>query len=154
MRYFYVLLGAIVVSGCSQSAGSLPVSGGSQNQVTHASGSTPEITKFTKIKPEQYQKIVITGSGFGTAAPYNGDSAYIRIRDQTGGWDAGHTSSSEIDSVWLDVTKWSDNKIIITGFTNDYGESGWILNKGDKITVDVWNWQTGKGPASKNGKVK
>ena len=154
MRYFYVLLGAIIVSSCSQSVGSLPPSGSSQSQVTHASGSTPTITKFTHIKPQQYQKIVISGSGFGTMQPYNGDSAYIRIRDKTGAWDAGHTSSSEIDSVWLDVTQWTDNKIVITGFTNDYGQEGWVLNKGDKVEVYVWNPQTNNGPATKNGKVK
>ena len=154
MRYFYLLLGAIVVSSCSQSVGSLPSSGNSQNQITRAAGSTPDITKVTKIKPEQYQKITISGSGFGTMQPYNGDSAYIRIRDKTGAWDAGHTSSSEIDSVWLDVTQWTDSKIVITGFTNDYGQQGWVLNKGDKLAVQVWNAQDGNGPATKNTKVK
>jgi hypothetical protein len=154
MRYFYLLLGAIIVSSCSQSVGSLPSSGGSQNQVTHATGTEPIITKVSRIKPQQYQKIVISGSGFGTMQPYNGNSAYIRIRDKTGAWDAGHVSSSEIDSVWLDVTQWSDSKIVITGFTNDYGQQNWILNKGDKLAVDVWNAQDGNGPATKNGKVK
>ncbi len=149
-----MILGVIIVSGCSQSVGSLPVSSSSQNQVTHATGAKPDITKVSRIKPQQYQKIVISGSGFGTMQPYNGDSAYIRIRDKTGAWDAGHTSSSEIDSVWLDVTQWSDSKIVITGFTNDYGQQNWVLNKGDKIEVYVWNAQDGNGPATKGERVK
>jgi hypothetical protein len=154
MRYFYLLLGAIIVSSCSQSVGSLPSSGSSQNQVTHATGTNPVITKVSRIKPQQYQKIVISGSGFGTMQPYNGDSAYIRIRDKTGAWDAGHVSASETDSVWLDVTQWSDSKIVITGFTNDYGQQNWVLNTGDKLDVYVWNAQDGNGPATKNEKVK
>jgi hypothetical protein len=154
MRYFYLLLGAIIVSSCSQSVGSLPLSGSSQNQVTHASGAKPHITNVSRIKPQQYQKIVISGSGFGTMQPYNGDSAYIRIRDKTGGWDAGHVSVSETDSVWLDVTQWSDSKIVITGFTNDYGQENWVLNKGDRLEVYVWNPQDDHGPATKDEKVK
>jgi hypothetical protein len=116
--------------------------------------SGPKITSVSRIKPEQYQKIVISGSGFGTMSPYNGDSAYIRFRDKTGKWDAGHTSSSEIDSVWLDVTEWSDSKIVITGFTNDYGQEGWVLNKGDRVEFYVWNPQDDNGPATKGEKVK
>jgi hypothetical protein len=154
MRYFYLLLGAIIVSSCSQNVGSLPLSGSSQNQVTHAAGSKPNIKSVSRIKPQQYQKIVISGSGFGTMQPYDGNSAYIRIRDKTGAWDAGHVSSSETDSVWLDVTQWSDTKIVITGFTNDYGQQNWVLNKGDHLEVYVWNPQSDSGPATKNEKVK
>lgn len=165
MRYFYVFLGAIIVSGCSHSAGSLPLPGTSQSVASSPlstisqhqvvrSGENPAITKVSRIKPEQFQRIVITGSGFGTMQPYNGDSAYIRIRDKTGAWDAGHVSSSEVDSVWLDVTQWSDNKIVITGFTNQYGQENWVLNAGDRLEVDVWNPQDGSGPATKDGKVK
>src|SRR5581483_3319299 len=154
MRYFYLLLGAIVITSCSQRAGSLPFSGSTANQVIHSNGARPQITKISHIKPEQYHKITISGSGFGSMQPFNGDSAYIRIRDKTGAWDAGHVSSSEVDSVWLDVTEWSDSKIVVTGFTNDYGEYNWVLNKGDRIEVDVWNPQDGYGPATKNAKVK
>jgi hypothetical protein len=154
MRYIFLLLGAISVSSCSQSVVSLPLSGASQSQVTHASGEKPQIKKITRIKPEQYQNIVISGSGFGTMQPYNGDSAFIRIRDKTGGWDAGRVSSSETDSVWLDVTQWTDSKIVITGFTNDYGQENWVLNKGDRLEVYVWNPQDGNGPATKGARVK
>jgi hypothetical protein len=154
MRCTYLLLGAVLISSCSQNIRSLPSSASPQNQVAHTAGAKPHITKVSTIRPEQYQKIVITGSGFGTMQPYNGDSAYIRIRDKTGAWDAGHISSSEDDSVWLDVTQWNDGKIVITGFTNDYGQENWVLNKGDKLTVYVWNPQDGSGPATKGEKVK
>jgi hypothetical protein len=115
---------------------------------------TPKITSVSRIKAEQYQKIVISGSGFGIMNPYDGDSAYIRIRDKTGKWDAGYDSSSETDSVWLDVTEWTEVKIVITGFTGDYGEENWVLNKGDRVAVSVWNTQDGQGPATKDEKVK
>jgi hypothetical protein len=166
MRFLYVFLGAIIVSGCSHSVGSSlmpgtsqsvpssPLSTVSQHRVGRSSGEKPAITKITRIEPEQFQKIVITGSGFGTMQAYNGDSAYIRIRDKTGAWDAGHVSSSETDSVWLDVTQWSDSKIVITGFTNQYGQENWVLNQGDHLEVDVWNPQDGNGPATKDEKVK
>jgi hypothetical protein len=166
MRYLCLLLGAIIVSSCSQSVGSLPLSrssqsvgslplsGSSQHQAIHATGSTPDITRVSRIRPQQYQKIVISGSGFGTMQPYNGDSAYIRIRDKTGSWDAGHVSSSETDSVWLDVTQWTDSKIVITGFTNDYGQQNWVLNRGDHLEIDVWNPQDDNGPAIKDAKVR
>jgi hypothetical protein len=154
MRYLYLLVGAIVISSCSQNVGSLPSSGSSPNQLIRASGVKPHIAKVSAIKPEQYQKIIISGSGFGTMKPYNGDSAYIRIRDQTGKWDAGHEGPSEVDSVWLDVTQWSDSKIVITGFTNDYGQENWVLKKGNRITVYVWNAQDDDGPATKNEKVE
>jgi hypothetical protein len=114
----------------------------------------PKITRVSRIEAQQYQKIVISGSGFGTMNPYNGDSAYIRIRDKTGQWDAGYQSSSETDSVWLDVTKWTETKIVITGFTGDYGEETWVLNKGDRVAVSVWNTQDDQGPATNDERVK
>jgi len=154
MRYLHLILGAIIVSSCSQSVGSLPLSNGFQNQAIRVTAAGPHITSVSPIEPKQYQKIVISGSDFGTMKPYDGDSAYIRIRDKTGKWDAGHESSSEIDSVWLDVTEWSDSKIVITGFTNDYGQENWVLNKGDHLEVYVWNPQNDSGPATKNEKVK
>ena len=47
------------------------MSGSSQNQITHATGAKPKITKVSRIKPEQYQKIVISGSGFGDKIAVN-----------------------------------------------------------------------------------
>ncbi|HET6277136.1 MAG TPA: hypothetical protein VFE16_14500 [Candidatus Cybelea sp.] len=154
MRWIYLVLGVGIVSGCSQSSGSLPASSGFHNQVTHAAGTGPSIKKITRVEPEQYQTIVISGSGFGTMKPYDGDSAYIRMRDKTGSWDAGNVSSYEDDSVWLDITQWTNTKIVITGFTNEYGEENWVLNKGDKLEFYVWNPQSNNGPATKGTKVK
>ncbi|HXO16842.1 MAG TPA: hypothetical protein VN909_01600 [Candidatus Dormibacteraeota bacterium] len=102
----------------------------------------------------QNQKIVISGSGFGTMQPYNGDSGYLQILDTTGGWSAGYISSSQDDTVTLDVTSWSNKKIVITGFTGGYGESYWTLKKGDKLEINVWNAQDHNGPATIDTKVK
>ena len=114
----------------------------------------PKIRKISKIQATQYQTIVISGSGFGTTQPYNGDSAYLQIFDLTGKWSAGLENASQTDSVWLDVTSWKNNKIVISGFTGDYGESYWILKKGDKLEINVWNWQNGNGPSTKHQKAK
>jgi hypothetical protein len=154
MRYFSLLIGAILISSCSQSLGSMPSSGSAQSPSTRLGGSAPSITKISTIKAKQYQKITITGSGFGTMKPYDGDSGYLQILDNTGGWSAGYTSSSQIDSVWLQVTKWSNKKIVITGFTGDYGESYWTLKKGDDLEINVWNAPSGSGPATMDKTVK
>lgn len=154
MRYFYLLIGAILISSCSQSLGSMPSLGGSQSLAVRQSGSDPKISKVTRIKAKQYQKIVISGSGFGTMSPYNGDSAYLQIWDLTGKWSAGLDNASQDDSVWLDVTSWSDSAIVITGFTGDYGESYWTLKKHDHLEINVWNPQSDDGPATLHTKVR
>jgi len=154
VRYFSLVIGAIIISSCSQSLGSIPSSDSSQNPSTRLSGSEPSITNVSKIRAKQYQKIVISGSGFGTMQPYNGDSRYLQILDTTGGWSAGYISSTQDDTVTLEVTKWSDKKIVIKGFTGGYGESYWVLMKGDQLQINVWNAQTDNGPATIDEKVK
>ncbi len=154
MRYFSLVIGAIILSSCSQGLVSMPSSGGSQNPSTRLSGTEPSITKVSKIKPKQNQTIVISGSGFGTMQPYDGDSGYLQILDTTGGWSAGYVSSSQDDTVTLDVTKWSNKKIVIQGFTGGYGQSYWVLKKGDQLQINVWNAQNHNGPASIDETVK
>ena len=51
MRYLYLLLGGNFVPSCSQSVGSRPLPGNSQNQVTHAAGAKPDIKKISRIEP-------------------------------------------------------------------------------------------------------
>lgn len=149
VRYFYLLLSAIIVSSCSQSQGLLPLSGSAENPNGPLAGGI-RIAKVSSIKAKQHQTIDISGRGFGTMKPYNGDSAYLEIVDTTGGWSAGYTD----DPVWLNVTSWSNNKIVIAGFTGDYGKSGWILKKGDNLEISVWNAQHGNGPATRRATVK
>ncbi len=154
MRYLGMLIGVILISSCSQGVGSVPPSGISAIPSTHRAGTGPSITKVSKIKAEQYQKIVISGSGFGTMKPYDGDSDYLQILDTTGGWSAGLLNSTQDDTVTLDVSSWDDNKIVITGFTGGYGESNWTLKKDDHLKINVWNAQTHNGPGTADKKVK
>jgi len=108
---------------------------------------TPVITHISKITTQQFQTIVITGSGFGKHKPYTGDSDYISLLDQTAnpGWQAGYKPYN--DTVTLIVHKWEDTKIILGGFSGAWGEFNWTLAKGDSEQVEVWNPQTGNGPA-------
>src|ERR1700690_1063992 len=78
---------------------------------------TPVITQVSKISTQQYQTIVITGSGFGTHKPYTGDSAYISLEDQTKspGWQAGYSPFN--DTVTLIVHQWADTRIVLGGFS-------------------------------------
>lgn len=154
MRRFYLFIAAMVLASCSQSPVSLQPSAGYQNPDIRRSNSGPSIRKISAIKAEQYQNIVISGSGFGTMQPYNGDSGYLQILDTTGHWSAGLLNSSQDDTVTLDVASWSEKKIVITGFTGGYGESYWVLHKGDNLEINVWNAQTHNGPATMNKRVK
>ena len=155
MRYFYLVLGAIIVSSCSHGLGSLPMSSSPQyGYAGPLTGVQPKIKKVSAITATQYQTIIISGSGLGTTKPYDGDSAYLQIWDKTGHWSAGLKNGSQTDSVWLDVKSWRNNKITISGFTGDYGQSYWVLHKGDKLEINVWNPQDGNGPSTKYEKVK
>jgi len=154
MRYFVLLIGAVLISSCSQNFGSVPATVSQQNLVTRLSNPGPSISKVSKIDTKQKQKIVISGRGFGTMQPYNGDSEYLQIWDITGGWSAGLDNISQDDTVTLNVTSWSDSKIDVAGFTGGWGEYNWTLQKGDHLTINVWNPQTDSGPATAHKKVK
>ena len=102
---------------------------------------TPIITSVSDIIPNQHQTITITGSGFGNRIPYtNQDSPYIEIQDKTKNWNAGN-SNNPANLVTLDVSKWTDSEIIITGFDGAYGKD-WSLNYGDTVDVYVFNIPT------------
>ncbi len=47
----------------------------------------------------------------------------------------------------VDVESWTDNEIVIGGFSGDYGRNRWKLLPGDSLEVAVWNPQSGAGPA-------
>ncbi|MGD0737559.1 MAG: Ig-like domain repeat protein, partial [Terracidiphilus sp.] len=105
---------------------------------------TPTITSVSAILPQQTQTIIINGSGFGTQAPYNGDTSSILFADPTGtAWYAGDTGNA----VTLAVSSWTDSQIVLTGFTGKYGTDAMCIKPGDQLYVKVWNAQTGNGPA-------
>ena len=110
--------------------------------------SMPVLTSVSPIVAQPNQTITLSGSGFGTQTPYNGDSQYLEIADLTGNWIAGWINNGSPNQVTLNVTSWTDSQIVIQGFTGDYGQNNWVLNPGDKIQVSVWNAQSDAGPAT------
>jgi hypothetical protein len=104
---------------------------------------TPIITSVSNISATQTQTITIQGEGFGNKEPYRGNSPYIEIIDVTSGLHAGH------DANWVEinVAQWTDGQIVISGFTGSYGGPGRSLHVGDQIQINVWNAQSGLGPA-------
>jgi excisionase family DNA binding protein len=110
--------------------------------------SKPEISSVSPILPQARQRIVIQGRGFGLHVPYaNTDTPYLAIRDDSARWAAGRILPHNWDEVMLNVESWTDNQIVITGFSGDYGKNGWKLTAGDKLEIAVWNPQNGVGPA-------
>ncbi len=88
--------------------------------------------------------ITITGSGFGTKAPFVGTSSFLAVHDETQNFDAGYISPGAIfgDGVNIKVTNWTDSEITITGFSGaDYG-TDYNARPGDTINVTVYNAST------------
>ncbi|MGO8756860.1 MAG: hypothetical protein ACLQG3_01930 [Terracidiphilus sp.] len=110
----------------------------------------PTISVVNYVLPQGEQTITITGSGFGTKAPYEGDSKFIRITDQTKQWNAGSSRDYPADKITLSIASWTDTQIEIRGFAGAYGSSVYSLSTGDHLAIQVWNPQTGLGPAVNN----
>jgi hypothetical protein len=104
--------------------------------------------------------VVITGNGFGSEAPFDGNRPCIEIRDVDREWSAGHIDPQSGDSggscsaetgpygdrVTINVTSWDPSKVEIAGFRGDYGAGDWSLRAGDNVRIAIWNAQTGSGP--------
>lgn len=108
----------------------------------------PHIEAVSTVVPKELQTITITGRGFGTHEPYTGDSDYIRASDLTKGWNAGWAKDPGSDKATLVVSSWTDTEIVLFGFAGAYGSGQNVLGAGDDISLQVWNAQTGRGPAS------
>ena len=108
-------------------------------------GNIPNITSISEMTTQQYQTITIQGSGFGTHAPYTGDSPYIQLNDLTKNWQAGYSIYN--DWVTLIVSSWTDSEITLGGFAGKWGLYNWTLDNGDKIRIGVSNPQSGLGPS-------
>ena len=112
-----------------------------------ASGGTDNcptiIASVSPIVSQQAQTITIAGAGFGTQAPYTGDSNYIELADSSGNpWFAGKTGNG----VTLAVSSWTDTQIVLSGFSGSYGTNH-CIRPGDQLSIRVWNAQTATGPA-------
>jgi hypothetical protein len=109
---------------------------------------SPTIKSVSVITTQQYQTITIKGSGFGTQAPYTGDSPYISLLDETAdpGWQAGYSGYD--DTVTLIVNSWTNSTIVLGGFSGQWGEYNYTLAVGDSVQVQVWDAKTGAGPAT------
>lgn len=116
----------------------------------------PTIEHVTPIQPEQTQRIVIKGTGFGTKQPYNGDSCCIQFTMTNelppcrNTWQAGKTG----ELVTLHVKQWTDKRILVAGFTGEYGQNCWEIHQGDPIEIQVWNPQNRGRPAHWKGRVQ
>lgn len=108
----------------------------------------PRVEAVSAVVSKQTQTITLTGSGYGTHEPYTGDSDYIRISDLTKRWNAGWSKDPGSDKVTLIVSSWTDTSIVISGFDGAYGAWGNSVSAGDTISFQLWNAQTGLGPAT------
>jgi hypothetical protein len=110
---------------------------------------TPAINAVGPFEATVTQTVEITGSCFGTGNTSSGaDTAYFRISDLTAGWNACWTGDPGTDQVSCSIASWTNNEIIFSGYTGDYGEGSWVVTSGDLIEIQVWNPQSGKGPAT------
>ncbi len=120
----------------------------SQPDSTRGDG-VPRIFSVSAIVPLSRQKIVIRGRGFGLHVPFSRtDSPHLAVRDKTHDWAAGRIIAQNTDEVMVDVERWTDDEIVISGFSGDYGKKGWTFVEGDRVEIAVWNPQSGAGPAT------
>jgi len=76
------------------------------------------------------------------------DTAYFHISDLTAGWNACWTGDPNTDFITCGLLSWTNQKITFSGFSGDYGQSGYVITDGDHIKIQVWNPKSGKGPAT------
>lgn len=115
-----------------------------------ASAQTPTITSVSKIfAQDQYQTITITGTGFGTLAPYTGDSDYLSYNDNSTGIQCGYTPDGNVCG--LIVNSWTDAQIVLGGFS--LSNPAWLPNVGNKVYFTVWNPQSGNASNAKKASI-
>jgi hypothetical protein len=113
---------------------------------------TPTINTVGPFEVMAASTFEITGSCLGIGNTVSGaDTGYFRIRDRTAGWNACWTGDPGTDVVTCKVSSWTNTGITFSGFTGGYGHNGWVITNGDHIQVEMWNPQSGKGPATCTG---
>jgi eukaryotic-like serine/threonine-protein kinase len=110
---------------------------------------TPEIAAVGAFAATGTQTVQISGSCLGTGNTSSGaDTAYLRITDGTVGWNACWTNDPGTDSITCDISSWTASEITFGGFTGGYGTGTWVVSDGDDLEVQIWNPQSGQGPAT------
>jgi hypothetical protein len=110
---------------------------------------TPKIGWVEAFKATATQTVEITGSCFGARKHISrADTAYFRITDLTARWNACWTRDFGGDQVTCSVSSWTDHEITFRGYSGAYGSGTWLVTRGDLIKIQVWNPQSGQGPAS------
>jgi hypothetical protein len=109
---------------------------------------TPRIATVGAFEAAGTQTVYVTGSCFGTGNTSSAaDTQYFEITDRTKGW-SGCWTNGPGDLVTCNIFSWTDSEISFSGFAGYYGQGGWVVSNGDDIEVEVWNAQSGKGPAT------
>ena len=105
--------------------------------LTVGGGCSPTVADVSRVSTAQTQTIAISGSCFGSHAPFsNGNTLFLEIHDASqGDWGAGYGG----DIVSLSVSSWTNNRIVVTGFAGAFGTSGFTLNRGDQVLISVSN---------------
>jgi serine/threonine-protein kinase len=116
---------------------------------TTAPPCTPAIATVGAFGASGSQAVQINGSCFGTGnTSSEADTAYFRITDRTTGWNACWTNDPGTDSITCDISSWTASEITFGGFTGGYGTGTWVVSDGDDLEIQVWNPQSGEGPAT------
>jgi protein kinase-like protein len=110
---------------------------------------SPKINAVGTFEATATQTVKITGSCFGVGnVASERDTAYFRISDQTAGWNAcWNGDPNGGDYLTCDILSWTNQEITFTGFAGGYGQDG-SVSDGDHIEIQVWDPQSGKGPAT------
>ena len=139
---------AIVLAAWNPSSGLGVTWGGN---VPGGGAGTPQITSVTFSGAGQNVQITINGLGFGSApvtVPFTGDLnqfSFGNFRTHCGGGSSlfeagasrwGHGSPN---SLTLNYQSWSDNEIVITGFSGSYGQGCDTVEAGDPVAIVLWN---------------
>jgi 3',5'-cyclic AMP phosphodiesterase CpdA len=115
-----------------------------------ASGPVIHSVCVTWIYPNDLSNVSyqILGTGLGVHTPYDADTTFLRINDLSQNWVAGYVFSYGFSSVTLAVSNWNDTGIAMDHYSGVYGQYPQIAYPGDSIQIEVWNPQTGAGPAT------
>jgi hypothetical protein len=102
---------------------------------------SPDITSISAILPLKDQAITIKGTCFGNAPAYTAqDSPDLQLVDSRG-WSACVSDTGTASNVTCTVTKWSDNEIVLAGFSGAYGSTSGDhqLEPSDSLLLRVLN---------------